>query len=176
MQLKKLAQRFLTPSFLVTVIYGVKYKCLVSPRAEVDLSSLVKLGKGTQVAAFTRIKATDGPLRIGKNVAIGSNCFISAHPGGVEIGDFTMLGPGVTVVANSYRHDRLDIPICLQEKTSKGVRIGIDVWVGAGAIVLDGVSIGDGAIIGAGAVVTEDIPERGIAVGVPAKVVSIREM
>jgi carbonic anhydrase/acetyltransferase-like protein (isoleucine patch superfamily) len=42
--------------------------------------------------------------------------------------------------------------------------------IGIGAIVLDGVRIGAGSIIGAGAVVTKDVPERSLAVGVPAKV------
>ena len=47
--------------------------------------------------------------------------------------------------------------------------------VSAGAKVLDGVVIGDGAIVGAGAVVREEIPERAVAVGVPARVVGRRD-
>ena len=37
------------------------------------------------------------------------------------------------------------------------VRIGSDVWIGGGAIILPGVTIGDGAVIGAGSVVTRDV-------------------
>ena len=36
-------------------------------------------------------------------------------------------------------------------------------------------AIGDGAIVGAGAVVRDDVPERAIAVGVPARVVGQRD-
>ena len=50
-----------------------------------------------------------------------------------------------------------------------------DVWLGAGAIVLDGVSIEKGSVIGAGAVVSKDIPPYSVAVGVPARVVRNRK-
>jgi acetyltransferase-like isoleucine patch superfamily enzyme len=40
--------------------------------------------------------------------------------------------------------------------------------------VLDGVDVGDGAVVGAGAVVREAVPARGIAVGIPARVVRMR--
>ncbi|MBQ3301685.1 MAG: maltose O-acetyltransferase, partial [Eggerthellaceae bacterium] len=51
------------------------------------------------------------------------------------------------------------------------VRIGNDVWVGAGAIILAGVTIGDKAVIGAGSVVTRDVPERVVVAGSPARVI-----
>jgi acetyltransferase-like isoleucine patch superfamily enzyme len=50
------------------------------------------------------------------------------------------------------------------------VRIGSDVWIGGGAIILPGVSIGDGALIGAGSVVTRDVPAGATAFGNPARV------
>ena len=53
-------------------------------------------------------------------------------------------------------------------KSDPPTKIGNDVWIGNGAIVLRGVNIGDGAIIGAGAVVTKDVEPFTIVVGVPA--------
>jgi len=55
------------------------------------------------------------------------------------------------------------------------VVIGDDVWIGAGATILDGVRVGRGAIVGAGAVVTRDVPDFAVVTGVPAKVVSQRD-
>ena len=52
-----------------------------------------------------------------------------------------------------------------------GVRIGNDVFVGAGTIILPGGDIGNRVIIGAGSVVTKSIPDNSLAVGNPAKVV-----
>lgn len=53
-------------------------------------------------------------------------------------------------------------------------RVGHDVWIGAGAVVLDGVEIGHGAIVAAGAVVKEDVPAYAIVGGVPARVIRFR--
>jgi Hexapeptide repeat of succinyl-transferase len=50
------------------------------------------------------------------------------------------------------------------------VRIGRNVWIGAGAIILPGVSIADDAQIGAGSVVTRDVPAGATAFGNPARV------
>lgn len=47
-------------------------------------------------------------------------------------------------------------------------RIGNNVMIGAGAVILGDISVGDNSIIGANAVVLKDVPENAIAVGVPA--------
>jgi acetyltransferase-like isoleucine patch superfamily enzyme len=54
------------------------------------------------------------------------------------------------------------------------VKIGNDVWIGYGAMILGGVTIGDGACIGAGAVVTKDVPPFAIVGGCPAKIIKYR--
>ncbi len=52
------------------------------------------------------------------------------------------------------------------------IRIGEDVWIGAGATILKGATIGNGCIVGAGAVVTKgNYPDYSILVGNPARVV-----
>lgn len=58
---------------------------------------------------------------------------------------------------------------------SKGTtRIGNDVWIGHGAMVLSGVTVGDGACIGAGAVVSKDVPAYSIVAGNPGRVIRQR--
>ena len=71
MQVSKIARRFLVPSSIVSIIYGIKYGCLISHRAEVELSKNLTIGKRTQIGSFTKIKASDGKLDIGED------CFIS---------------------------------------------------------------------------------------------------
>lgn len=171
MKLAKILNRFLIPSFVVTGIYLLKYKCKVSPRAEVDLSTFLVIGKGAQIGSFCKIKAADGPMTIGANVSIATGCFISSGSGGVIIGDYSMIGPNVTIIGNNYKYDKLDVPMCLQEQTSKGVTIGRDVWIGAGASILDGASIGDGVIITPNSVVSTKIPNLEIVQGNPGKVI-----
>lgn len=52
--------------------------------------------------------------------------------------------------------------------------VGDDVWIGRGAVIMDGITIGSGAIIAAGAVVTKDVPPYAIVGGVPAKLIRYR--
>jgi acetyltransferase-like isoleucine patch superfamily enzyme len=54
------------------------------------------------------------------------------------------------------------------------IRIGRDVWFGAGVTVRPGVQVGDQAVLGAGTVADRDIPDRGVAVGIPARIVRFR--
>jgi galactoside O-acetyltransferase len=86
----------------------------------------------------------------------------------IYVGDYTMLGPHVTLATAGH-------PIAPQLR-QKGlqynmpVRIGKNCWLGAGVIVLPGVTIGDNTVIGAGSVVTKDIPANVVAVGNPCRV------
>jgi hypothetical protein len=59
-------------------------------------------------------------------------------------------------------------------RRTQRTRIGCDVWIGHGAVVLPGVSIGHGAVIGAGAVVSRDVPPYAIVGGVPARMIRER--
>ncbi|MBE6408838.1 MAG: sugar O-acetyltransferase [Lentisphaerae bacterium] len=54
---------------------------------------------------------------------------------------------------------------------AKPIRIGNNVWIGAGSTILAGVTIGDDTVIGAGSVVTRSIPSGVVAVGVPCRVI-----
>jgi acetyltransferase-like isoleucine patch superfamily enzyme len=94
--------------------------------------------------------------------------------GGLEIGNDCLIASHVVFIPENHVFDRRDVAIREQGGTRKGIRIGDDVWLATGAVVLDGVSIGRGAVIGAGSVVTKDIPDYAIAVGVPARVIGQR--
>ncbi|MHC4268251.1 MAG: acyltransferase [Planctomycetota bacterium] len=174
MKLKKIVRRFLVPSFLVTIIYYLRFRCVVSPKAEVELSPLLTVGRKTQIGSFCKIKATDGPLTIGSNVSIGTCCFISADKKGVEIGDYSLIGSNVAIIGNDYKYDKLDVPICMQEKTSKGIKIGNNVWIGANTTILDGATIGHNVIISPNSVVSRKVPDNTIIQGNPAKVIFTR--
>jgi maltose O-acetyltransferase len=87
----------------------------------------------------------------------------------VHLGDNVFLGPRVQLLTASHpleaaeriRGPELGFPI----------RVGNNVWLGAGAIVCPGVTIGDDTTIGAGSVVVKDIPAGVLAVGSPCRVV-----
>ncbi len=174
MNVTSFAQRFLLPRWGVSLYFFCRYRCKVSTRAEVELSPLLSIGRGSEVSSFTKIKASYGPLRIGQRCSIGAGCFISSHQGGVTIGDDCLISPNVTIIANNYKYHRLDVPFREQGCSSKGVRIGANVWIGCGASILDGAQIGSGVIVTPNSVVSGKIADNAIAQGNPAKVIFTR--
>ena len=108
-------------------------------------------------------------VHIGENVHLFNTNIDFCHGFLVSIGDNVTL-TGVTVLA----HDAsTQIPLGVS-KVGR-VKIGNNVFVGRGSIILPGVSIGDNCVIGAGSVVSNSIPSNSVAVGNPARVVSSYE-
>jgi len=166
-----IARRFLIPRSFVTLYSLLRFRASVSTRAEVELSPNLRLGRGTSVASFTKIKVTDGPLVTGERCGFGTGCFISTGAAGITMGDHVICGPNVVIIATNYRYERIDVPLEEQGHTSLGVRIGRNVWIGANSVVLDGASIGDNSIVAACSLVNRRFPPNSIIQGNPAKVI-----
>ena len=112
----------------------------------------------------------------GKNITLGKNVFINAgckfqDQGGITIGDGCLIGHNVIITTLNH----IPQPSKRQSLIPKPVKIGKNVWMGAGVIILPGVTIGDSAIIGAGSIVVKDIPSNAVAVGNPCKVIKYIE-
>jgi maltose O-acetyltransferase len=105
-------------------------------------------------------------IRLGANAFLNFNCVI-LDVTWVEIGDRTQIGPGVQIYAADHPRDPVARRAGLEN--GKPVRIGANVWIGGGAIILPGVTIGDDAIIGAGSIVTHDVPGGATVAGSPAR-------
>ncbi len=136
----------------------------------------VRIGPECSVQRHTIFElAQGGNIIIGRNTHIQAGCHLTAALGSICIGDDVQLAPRCALYPYQHGYRDLEQAMCWQPITSKGdIVIEDDVWLGVGAIVLDGVTIGRGAVIGAGAVVTESIPAYAIAVGAPARVVGHR--
>ena len=80
-----------------------------------------------------------------------------------------MMGPFTSVIGNNYRYERLDVPISLQPKTSKGIKIGEGAWIGANTVILDGAKIGNGVIVTPNSVVSGRVKDNLVIQGNPAK-------
>ena len=104
---------------------------------------------------------------IGDYFFANHNCQI-LDGGGVTFGDHVFIAPNCTFTTAEHpldvkqRNEGLEVAL--------PIKVGNNVWIGAGTIVLAGVTIGDNTVIGAGSVVTKDIPSNVIAVGVPCRV------
>jgi len=104
--------------------------------------------------------------RIGKNVFINFNCtFLDL--GGITIEDDVLIAPNVSILSEGHPVSPKDRH-CLQVAS---VHIKKNVWIGAGATILQGVTVGENSIVAAGAVVAEDVPDNTVVGGIPAKVI-----
>jgi acetyltransferase-like isoleucine patch superfamily enzyme len=167
-------KRILTPGFVVSLYYSFKYGAKISPKSEVEISSNLKMGRGCVVGSFTKIKASDGPLEMGNRCGIATNCFVASGANGIKIGDNFVCGPNVVMSASNYAYGEVGVDIRTLGTTSKGVRIGNNVWIGAGSVLLDGTTLGDNCIVVAGSLVNRRFPDNAIIQGNPAKIIMKR--
>jgi acetyltransferase-like isoleucine patch superfamily enzyme len=118
------------------------------------------------VARLELVTLVDGHLEIGDNVFVnyGTSLVSSAH---VKIGNDCLIGSHVTVMDCDFHRvedkawDTTGEPIVIEDR----------VWLGNRSMVLKGVRVGHDAVVAAGAIVTHDVPPRCLVAGVPAKIV-----
>lgn len=109
-----------------------------------------QIGKFANIAAFSRIGATDHPLDT-------AACHHFLYR------------------SDDYWDDADRDADFFAHRQSRVARIGHDTWIGAGAMVKPEVTLGDGAVVAAGAVVTRDVAPYTIVAGTPAQVLRPRQ-
>ena len=135
----------------------------------------LQIGRDTFLESGVTIQSASGRIRLGRRVYLSRGVTVGAV-GLVEIGDFTLVGPGCYTTDADHRFSDQALPVPDQGMSSKGATVIEDnVWLGANVVVTSGVRIGRRSVISASSVVTREIPEFSIAAGVPAKVVSAIE-
>ena len=130
-------------------------------------SILGKMGKGTTILPSFWCD-------YGYNIEVGDYFFanhnlIITDGAKVTFGDHVFIAPNCTFTTATHALD----PEMRKEgiEVALPIKVGNNVWIGTGAIILAGVEIGDGSIVGAGSVVTKSIPSNVIAYGNPCKVI-----
>ena len=120
----------------------------------------------------------------GTNIYIGANSFVNMNcvfldSAEIRIGANALIGPAVQLLTAGHPLKASERVVAASEVSAqqapykthaRPIRIGDNVWIGGGTIVLSGITIGDNVTIGAGSVVTADIPSDVLAFGNPCRV------
>lgn len=139
----------------------------------------IGIGSGTVIGPHVSLSAGVSPahdlgdreiVTIGDRSLIGRGSGIVGHER-VTIGDDVFTGHHVYITDANHGYEDPEVPIGRQFAPSAPVTIGDGSWLGHGTIVLPGSRIGRHVVVGAGSVVTDDLPDRCVAVGNPARVI-----
>jgi acetyltransferase-like isoleucine patch superfamily enzyme len=117
------------------------------------------IGDDVSVGSHTVI---EHDVQIADGVRIHSNAFIP---------EYTILDPGAWVGPNVVFTNAAYPRSSGVKESLRGPHVREGAKIGANATVLPGIEIGREALVGAGAVVVQDVPDRAVVVGNPARVV-----
>lgn len=139
----------------------------------VYLGSNVVLGRGTRIECTGGLASIGKGVKIGDRTTFGNDCYFGAA-GGIEIGDDVVAGQFIRFHSENHNYNDLETLIRMQGVTHKGIVIGNNCWIGAGAVFLDGAKLGNGCVVGANSVITKEFPDNCVIAGIPAKIIKIR--
>lgn len=175
-----LSRKFRTKLMSFLVCRGFAHfgaRSSIEPPLRVIGASRVSVGDDVFIGAGSWLQVLDAGTSSDIAIEIGDGCEIS---GGLVISsaEKVVIGCKVLIAKNVYiadhRHAFGDPGRAILDQGIEGlsrVEICDGAWLGQGVFVGPGVRIGRGSVVGANAVVLEDVPDRVVAVGVPARVV-----
>jgi len=157
---------------------------IVNPH-KMFLGENIYLGPGTLLIALTHYPTAsmrglgnseikqrfDPKIVIGNRVTSTGGLQIAAHDQ-ITIEDDVLFATNIHINDGSHGFDNANTPYKYQPIFRiSPITIKRGSWIGQNVVILSGVTIGENAIIGANSVVNNDVPDRCIAVGNPAKVI-----
>lgn len=123
---------------------------ILTSNEEQAINDGMSVGDNFTVTGIVHYSSEPYLISLGDNVRISDNVNFVTHDGGMH-------------VIRQYKNIPAD--------SFGKIKIGNNVFIGMGSIILPNVIVGNNVIIGAGSVVTKNIPSNSVACGVPAKVI-----
>jgi len=171
---------FLYAHFLVIInrVQGKKLsigkRVKIHPFTSIDPDTgSIHIGDSTAILRGAILKAYRGHITLGRNCSVNHYCVLYGQ-GGLTIGDDVRIATQAVMVPADHIFESRDTPIYKSGEHRRGITIGNDVWIGAGAKILDGSHVADGCVIGANSVVKTKTDAYGVYVGTPAKLIKSR--
>ncbi|HSD30238.1 MAG TPA: hypothetical protein VLL75_23255, partial [Vicinamibacteria bacterium] len=152
---------------------GVTVDDLVVLDAKGGANRGIDVGRGVFLGRGTILSCKDGDIAIGDHGNFGFHCEVFSGSR-VTVGRHGLFAAQSYLVGGGHEFESEALAVVDQPRSSRGIVLGDNVWLGTGAKVLDGVRIGSDVVVGANAVVNTDLPDGAIAAGVPARVLRFR--
>lgn len=155
------------------------YSELGAPVVEVVNPQCIHVGTFVKIGSHAVLEALV-PER-GVTVRIEDGAYIGHFPritavGHVVIGEEAMIADRVYISDTGHVYEDVTQPIKRQGlRDGRRVEIGRGAWIGIGAAIVGNVRVGENAVVGANAVVREDIPDRAVVAGNPARIVRFHD-
>jgi acetyltransferase-like isoleucine patch superfamily enzyme len=150
----------------------------IGSHCEIDgyASEKIVLGDCVKIGCYSKLLSTSHLSKFGKGLVMGNNSAIGdfthfGAPGGIEIGNDVIMGSYISFHSENHNFNDTSKLIREQGVTSKGIKLGNNIWVGAKVTFLDGCSVGNNSVVAAGAVVNGVYPDNVVIGGIPAKVI-----
>lgn len=157
------------------VLY-LRWGAVISMSAKIKSPSRLRLGKSVTVQSFSIVHCGglawseyEGYVHIGEGSVIGPSCILYGA-GGICLGDYVHLGPGVKIITQVGVDDEIRLTMNPRLKFAK-VEIGDGTWLGAGSVILHGSRLGKNVTVAPNAVVTGEFADFSILAGNPARVI-----
>lgn len=161
------------------IAYAVRFggkQIKVHPSTWIGAGSMLRIcdGGSIEIGRNCEIHPLAMIMTYGGNIIIGDHCSLNPFAivygqGGVRIGNDVRIASHVVIIPANHTNPGDGTPLRLAPVSALGITIGDNVWIGAGALILDGVEIGRDAIVGAGSVVTRSVNVGETVVGAPAR-------
>ncbi len=117
-----------------------------------------------------------GSLEVGENTWIGQYNNIRTGNASISIGKNCLISQFCSLIGANHKITRGKIIRQSPLDTRKvNIKIGDDVWLGAGSTIMPGVILENGCVVGANSVITKSIPGDEIWAGVPARKIGQRD-
>jgi acetyltransferase-like isoleucine patch superfamily enzyme len=156
---------------------------VIHPTAEIERGAVI--GANTRIWHYSQVRA--GAV-IGSNCNLGHSVYIDTDAvigdnvklqnrvsiyRGVTLEDGVFVGPHVSFTNDKHPRSISRDGVVIQEEdwAAEKTLVRYGASIGAGTIVLSGLTIGRWAMVGAGSLVREDVPDHGLVVGVPARLI-----
>jgi acetyltransferase-like isoleucine patch superfamily enzyme len=155
--------------------YRLRYpRCTFGPGVLIIGRLRIRQGTTVRLGAHCRVRQRviingGGTVEVGAHSLL-NGCWIQARQR-VSVGEWTLLSDcGITDTDHhnlppNVRHDRPG------PRVTAPVRLGRNVWIGAGALLLKGADVGEDSVVGAGSVLRGTVPAGVLVAGNPAEVI-----